>query len=259
MLAADPIAAVAANIAAEASVLCLDEFQVKDITDAMILGRLFQALHKAGSVIVATSNIPPDELYRNGLNRNLFEPFIEFIQSRFDIIQLTGPSDYRLEKLSGEEVYFCPLGPGALARLKLLWHKVTGSDNGAAGNLRCRAVCCRCRRQPEGLAWFTFSELCDNPLGSADYLAIAEAYKIVFIEGVRELGEAQGNAARRFINLIDTLYDAKARVVISADTPPQGIYRFADTPIEFARTVSRLTEMQSEQWWQHAANASADL
>lgn len=255
--AADPIAAVAANIAAEASVLCLDEFQVKDITDAMILGRLFQALHKAGSVIVATSNIPPDELYRNGLNRNLFEPFIEFIQSRFDVIQLKGPSDYRLEKLSGEEVYFCPLGPGSLARLKLLWRKVTGSDNGTAEELRVQGRVLQVPQTARGAAWFTFAELCDQPLGSADYLAIAEAYKIIFIEGVRELGEAQGNAARRFINLIDTLYDAKARVVISADTPPQGIYRFADTPVEFARTVSRLTEMQSEQWWQHASNASA--
>ncbi len=257
--AADPIAAVAENIAAEASVLCLDEFQVKDITDAMILGRLFQALHKAGSVIVATSNIPPDELYRNGLNRNLFEPFIEFIQSRFDIIQLSGPSDYRLEKLSGEEVYFCPLGPGALARLKLLWRKVTGGDNGAAEELEVQGRVLPVPQTARGAAWFTFAELCDKPLGSADYLAIAEAYKIVFIEGVRELGEAQGNAARRFINLIDTLYDAKARVVISADTPPQGIYRFADTPVEFARTVSRLTEMQSAQWWQNAANASADV
>lgn len=256
--AADPIASVAASIAAEASVLCLDEFQVKDITDAMILGRLFQALHKAGSVIVATSNIPPDELYRNGLNRNLFEPFIEFIQSRFDIIQLNGPSDYRLEKLSGEEVYFCPLGPGSLARLRLLWRKVTGSDNGAAGELQVQGRVLSVPQVARGAAWFTFSELCDKPLGSADYLAIADAYKIVFIEGVRELGEAQGNAARRFINLIDTLYDAKARVVISADTPPQGIYRFADTPVEFARTVSRLTEMQSAQWWQQASNASAD-
>jgi len=253
----DPIASVAGTIAGEASVLCLDEFQVRDITDAMILGRLFQTLHKAGCVIVATSNIPPDELYRNGLNRNLFEPFIEFIQSRFDVIQLEGPSDYRLEKLSGEEVYFCPLGPGSLARLKLLWRKVTGNDNGAAGELQVQGRVLPVPRAARGAAWFTFSELCDSPLGSADYLAIAEAYKIVFIEGVRELSEAQGNAARRFINLIDTLYDAKARVVISADTPPQGIYRFAETPVEFARTVSRLREMQSVQWWQQASTASA--
>lgn len=249
---ADPIASVARRIAAEANVLCLDEFQVKDITDAMILGRLFQALHKAGCIIVATSNIPPEELYRNGLNRNLFEPFIEFIQSRFDVIQLNGPSDYRLDKLSGEEVYFCPLGPGSLARLKLLWRKVTGSDDGAPSELHVQGRVLPVPHTARGAAWFTFSELCDEPLGSADYLAIADAYKIVFIEGVRELGEAHGNAARRFINLIDTLYDAHARVVISADTPPQGIYRYADTPIEFARTVSRLTEMQSAQWWQQA-------
>ncbi len=249
---ADPIASVAASIAAEANVLCLDEFQVRDITDAMILGRLFQALHKAGCVIVATSNIPPDELYRNGLNRNLFEPFIEFIKSRFDIVQLDGPSDYRLDKLAGEEVYFCPLGPGSLARMKLLWRKVTGADDGAPGELQVQGRVLPVPQTARGAAWFTFSALCDEPLGSADYLAIAEAYRIVFIEGVPELGEAQGNAARRFINLIDTLYDAHVRVVISADTPPQGIYRYADTPVEFARTVSRLTEMQSAQWWQQA-------
>lgn len=254
---ADPIASVARTIAGDASVLCLDEFQVKDITDAMILGRLFEALHKAGCIIVSTSNIPPDELYRNGLNRNLFEPFIEFIKSRFDVIQLDGPSDYRLDKLSGEEVYFCPLGPGSLARLKLLWRKVTGHDGGVPGELEVQGRVLPVPRTARGAAWFTFSDLCEKPLGAADYLAIADAYKIVFIEGVRELGEAQGNAARRFINLIDTLYDAHVRVVISADTPPQGIYRYADTPVEFARTVSRLTEMQSVQWWQQAPSAVA--
>lgn len=254
---ADPIASVARTIAAESGVLCLDEFQVKDITDAMILGRLFEALHKAGCVIIATSNIPPSELYRNGLNRKLFEPFIEFIKSRFDIIQLEGPSDYRLEKLSGEEVYFCPLGPGSLARLKLLWRKVTGNDEGVPAELQVQGRVLPVSQAARGAAWFTFSELCDEPLGSADYLAIAKAYKVVFIQGVRELSEAQGNAARRFINLIDTLYDAHARVVISADTPPKGIYRYADTPVEFARTVSRLTEMQSEQWWQQAPAAVA--
>ncbi len=254
---ADPIASVAKTIAADAAVLCLDEFQVKDITDAMILGRLFEALHKAGCVIVATSNIPPDQLYRNGLNRKLFEPFIEFINSRFDIIELDGPSDYRLEKLSGEEVYFCPLGPGSLARLKLLWRKVTGRDDGVPAELQVQGRVLPVSQTARGAAWFTFAELCDEPLGAADYLAIAEAYKVIFIQGVRELSEAQGNAARRFINLIDTLYDAHARVVISADTPPQGIYRYADTPVEFARTVSRLTEMQSAQWWQQAPAAVA--
>ncbi|MEM9470683.1 MAG: cell division protein ZapE [Pseudomonadota bacterium] len=254
---ADPIASVAKTIAGDAAVLCLDEFQVKDITDAMILGRLFEALHKAGCVIVATSNIPPDELYRNGLNRKLFEPFIDFINSRFDIVELDGPSDYRLEKLSGEEVYFCPLGPGSLARLKLLWHKVTGQDDGVPAELQVQGRVLPVSQTARGAAWFTFAELCDEPLGAADYLAIANAYKVVFIQGVRELSEAQGNAARRFINLIDTLYDAHARVVISADTPPQGIYRYADTPVEFARTVSRLTEMQSEQWWQQAPGAIA--
>jgi cell division protein ZapE len=246
----DPIASVAQAIAAEASVLCLDEFQVKDITDAMILGRLFEALLRAGCVVVVTSNIAPGELYRNGLNRNLFEPFIELIQKQFDVIELDGPSDYRLDKLSGEDVYFCPLGPGATARMNLMWRKVTGGEDAPAGYLEVQGRTLEVPYQARGAAWFSFADLCEQPLGPADFLAIAKTYKVVFIESIPELGEAQANAARRFINLIDNLYDARTRLVISAETPPDSIYRFADTPVEFARTVSRLTEMQSRAWWE---------
>ena len=248
----DPIKAVAAQLAREASVLCLDEFQVKDITDAMILGRLFEALLEAGCVIVSTSNIPPQELYRNGLNRNLFEPFIKLIEERFDVIELDGPTDYRLDRLAGEDVYFCPLGPGTASRMRVMWHKVTGTDGGGETWLEVGRRKVHVPKTARGAAWFGFAELCDAPLGNADYLAITRQFHTVFIDGVRALTQAEGNAARRFINLIDNLYDAKVRLVIAAETPPDGIYRFADTPVEFARTVSRLNEMQSADWWEHA-------
>ncbi len=248
----DPIAAVASQIADEANVLCLDEFQVKDITDAMILGRLFDALLKRGCVVIVTSNIAPDELYRNGLNRNLFEPFIDLIERQFDIIQLNGTTDYRLEKLSGEKLYICPLGPGAAGRMKLMWRKVTGAGDAPGSQLEVKGRVLKVPHAARGAAWFSFADLCEQPLGQADYLAIAREFKIVFIENVPELDESQGNAARRFINLIDSLYDHHAKLVISAETPPQGIYRFASTPIEFARTVSRLSEMQSAEWWQQS-------
>ena len=245
----DPIMSLATNIARQSSVLCLDEFQVKDITDAMILGRLFEALLKAGCVIIVTSNIPPDELYRHGLNRNLFEPSIDLIKKEFAIIMLDSPSDYRLAKLSGEKVYFCPLGPGASARIKLMWRKVTGEETSLNGYLEVQGRQLEVPHEARGACWFSFEDLCEQPLGPADYLAIAKAYNVVFITDIPELGKAQANAARRFINLIDSLYDARTRVVISAETPPEGIYRYADTPVEFARTVSRLTEMQSAKWW----------
>ena len=251
--ASDPIKAVAAQIARSANVLCLDEFQVKDITDAMILGRLFEALLAAGCVIIVTSNIPPGDLYHNGLNRNLFLPFIELIKKRFEVIELDGPTDYRLDRLAGEDVYFCPLGPGTANRMRVMWHKVTGIDGGGETWLEVGRRKVHVPKHARGAAWFSFSGLCDEPLGNADYLAIARTYRTVFIEGVRELSKAEGNAARRFINLIDTLYDARVRLVISAETPPDGIYRFAGTPVEFARTVSRLTEMQSASWWEQAA------
>ena len=251
-LGTDPIASIAKTIAGEANVLCLDEFQVKDITDAMILGRLFEALLQAGCVIVLTSNIPPDELYRNGLNRDLFEPFIDLIHKQFDVLELRGDSDYRLDKLSGEEVYICPLGPGANARMKLFWHKVTGGDEASDGVLEVQGRKLHVMREVRGAAWFSFAELCEKPRGSADYLAIAGTFKVVFISDVPMLGQQQGNAARRFINLIDTFYDVGLRLVISAETPPDGIYRHADTPVEFARTVSRLAEMKSAAWWHRA-------
>ena len=245
----DSIKAVASQLVKQANVLCLDEFQVKDITDAMILGRLFEAMLAAGCVIVATSNIAPGELYRNGLNRNLFEPFIELIEQRFDVIELGGETDYRLDKLAGEDVYFCPLGPGTSSRMKVMWQKVTGVTGAGEHWLEVGRRKLHVPRAARRAAWFEFADLCDQPLGNADYLAIADAYHTVFISDVRELEKSEGNAARRFINLVDTLYDNKVRLVISAETPPDGIFRHADTPVEFARTVSRLNEMQSMQWW----------
>ena len=251
----DPIRAVAGQLARDANVLCLDEFQVKDITDAMILGRLFEALLETGCVIVATSNIPPQKLYWNGLNRNLFEPSIKLIEDRFDVIELDGPVDYRLDRLAGEDVYFCPLGPGTANRMRVMWHKVTGTDGGGETWLDVGRRKVHVPRTARGAAWFGFADLCDAPLGNADYLAIARQFHTVFIDGVRALTQAEGNAARRFINLIDNLYDAKVRLVMAAETPPDGIYRFADTPVEFARTVSRLNEMQSADWWENAVRA----
>jgi cell division protein ZapE len=244
----DPIRPVADAIAAEARLLCLDEFHVDDITDAMILGRLFTRLFDRGLVLVTTSNVAPNDLYKDGLNRALFLPFLTLLEERVDIVRLSTGSDYRLGRLRDDEVYFSPADEAARRAMNLAWRHLTGTDRGKPSSIevlgRKVAVPERCR----DVARFSFEDLCEAPLGANDYLKIASTFHTVFLDGVPVLKPEQRNEARRFVLLIDTLYDHKVKLVISADTEPDELYTSGDSAQEFKRTASRLYEMRSQDY-----------
>lgn len=251
----DPIPPVARDLAKEAMLLCFDEFTVTDIADAMILGRLFQGLFKEGAVIIATSNVAPDNLYKDGLNRQLFLPFIELLKSRCDVYELDARTDYRLEKLSKAPVYLAPLGDKADRSLNIVWERMTGEapdqfevDKSTTLSVKGREV--NVPRAIEGHARFDFTDLCDLPLGSQDYLAIARNFHTVFVENVPMMDLSHRNMAKRFINLIDTLYDQKIKLIISAAANPHALYsgKSGTEAFEFERTASRLIEMQSVKY-----------
>ncbi|HTV46487.1 MAG TPA: cell division protein ZapE [Stellaceae bacterium] len=244
----EPIARVAADIAAEAMLLCFDEFQVDDIADAMILQRLFTALFDAGIVVVATSNRRPDDLYLHGLHRERFLPFIALLKERLYVLELDSGRDYRLARLRGQRVYHHPLGPAAHQALEQAFAELTDGDAGRETSLIVKARRLVVPRAARNVAWFGFAALCDEPLGPADYLAITERFGAVVVEGIPRLGPERRNAARRFNILIDTLYDAHTLLVASAEVPPEGIFVTGDGTFEFERTVSRLNEMQSEDY-----------
>lgn len=247
--AQDAIAPVAKAIAAEARLLCLDEMQVTDIADAMIVGRLFEGLLAAGTVIVTTSNLPPTGLYQDGLNRQLFVPFIKLISERLEVISLDSATDYRLGRVKAHETFLTPLTAENDARLQDLWHKLTDSDSGEAIEL---SVLGRKLHVPEaahGCARFSFADLCEKPLGPPDYLAVAHNFRTVFVTHIPLLGPERRNEAKRFVLLIDTLYDARVRFAATSAQAPDGIYAAGDHRFEFGRTVSRLKEMQSASWW----------
>jgi cell division protein ZapE len=245
---ADPIAPVAREIADGATLLCFDEFQVTDIADAMILGRLFEQLFARGVVIVATSNTPPDRLYEGGLNRQLFLPFIADFTARLDIVELDGEVDYRLHRISGLAVYLTPLGPKADAAINAAWLKLTDRTGGAPMNLTVLGRSVRVPRAARGVARFAFDDLCRQPLAGADYLAIAHAFHTVLIDHIPRLGPEQRNEARRFVLLIDTLYDEGVKLICSAAAAPEALYTNGDGAEAFRRTASRLHEMQSEDY-----------
>lgn len=253
---ADPITLLCQRVAEQATLLCLDEFQVSDIADAMILGRLFEALLGQGLVIVATSNIPPRDLYRDGLNRHAFLPFIAMLEKRLDVFHLVGARDYRLEGIEGESFYVTPLGPAADRRIERLWRELT---RGAEERPRALPVAGRileAARTAGGVARFNFAELCERPLGPADYIAVAEAFHTVIVTGVPRLPRERHHESRRFTVLIDTLYDRKVRLILSAATPPDDIFAWAGPGADFARSVSRLHEMSSADYWrQRGADA----
>ena len=245
----DVVAQIAGDIAKQTRVLCLDEMQISDIADAMIVGRLFQALLSRGTVIVTTSNSPPGELYKDGLNRNLFLPAIKLMGTRFDVVSLESPTDYRLGRVKARESFVTPLGASANAHIQKIWERLTDV---AKGEPRDIPVLGRNLHVPEcahGCARFTFSELCDAPLGPPDYLALASHFQTVFIENIPALKASQRNEAKRFVLLIDTLYDAKRHLVASSAETPERIYPKGPHRFDFARTVSRLQEMQSAAWW----------
>lgn len=243
----DPIPPVAAALFSEASLLCLDEFSVTDIADAMLLGRLFTRLFDLGLVVVATSNVEPSRLYEGGLNRALFLPFITLMQQHMDVIALESPKDYRLTKLSAVETWQVASDDVAL---DAAFDRLTGGAPVRAMALTVKGRTLEVPMASMGVARFSFDALCRRPLGASDYLAIAEAFHTVILEGIPVMGEAERNEARRFIALIDTLYDRGVKLVASAAAEPAGLYTGTDGPVafEFQRTVSRLTEMRSTDY-----------
>jgi cell division protein ZapE len=242
---ADPIAPVARAIAAEATLLCFDEFQVTDVADAMILGRLFEQFFELGVVIVATSNTPPDRLYEGGLNRQLFLPFIAAIENRLDVIELNGPTDYRLHRMSGLDIYITPLGPDADAKMEAAWFSLTDTKRGNPEVLVLLGRKLAVPQAAKGVARFTFDDLCRQPLAAPDFLAIAQHFHTVLIDRIPQMGAEMRNEARRFTVLIDTLYDHGAKLICSAAVVPDRLYTAGDGTDAFRRTASRLIEMQS--------------
>jgi cell division protein ZapE len=236
--------ALAARIAERSRVLCFDEFHVTDVADAMILGRLFTALFGHGVVVVATSNWPPERLYEGGLQRDRFEPFIDLLKNRLEIVQLDGPIDYRTQLLQTEGTYFWPLGEVATHKANDVFHKLTGGVEATPGELivKGRAIAVY---SAMGVARFTFAQLCENPHGAEDYLNIARVYKTVFLENIPKIGYDRRNEAKRLMILIDALYESRVRLIVTADALPDKLYRGDDHGFEFQRTVSRLQEMQS--------------
>ena len=241
----DPIPHVAASIAEEAALLCFDEMQVTDIADAMILGRLFKHLFERGVVVVATSNSAPAALYENGLNRSLFLPFIALLRENMDTVELQAAKDYRLEKLAGLPLYFAPADAAAKAELDAHWDRLTGRHPGEAETLlvKGRSVCVPLASM--GIARFSFAELCEAPLGPHDYLRIAHTYHTLLIDEIPVMARDRRNPARRFINLIDTLYDNKVCLIASAAAEPDALCVDDGSKGAFARTASRLIEMRS--------------
>ena len=246
----DLIAPVAAELAREASLLCFDEFSVRDIADAMILGRLFAALFAAGVVVVATSNVAPDDLYRDGLNRALFLPFIAMIEERLDIVELDARTDYRLEKLKRAPVYYSPIGPKADAALDAAFLTLTGHDRGEPLEIELLGRHLDVPQAIDGVARFDFDALCRRPLGASDYLKIAQRFHTIIIDRIPALAESERNEAKRFIILIDALYDMRVKLIASAAGEPKTLYAGADGAevFEFARTASRLYEMRSADY-----------
>lgn len=246
----DPIRPVADLLAKEAQLLCFDEFTVTDIADAMILGRLFEALFVRGVTIVATSNVEPARLYEGGLNRALFLPFIATLADRMEVVRLDARTDFRLEKIGGAPVYYTPAGAEARRAMDRLFEALSGRARGAPTSLE---VLGRTLEVPEAashVARFSFDDLCRRPLAAVDYLALAENFHTVFLDGAPVMAQHMRNEAKRFINLIDTLYDQHVKLIISAEAPPTGLYTgdYGREAFEFERTASRLIEMQSESY-----------
>lgn len=244
----DPLPPVCDEIAEGALLLCFDEFQVEDIADAMILGRLFQGLFQRGLVVVATSNRHPDELYKNGLNRQTFLPFIALLKERLDIHALEGPTDHRRRALGARDVYLTPLGPAADAAIEAAWAALTQGARERPLDLRVQGRSVRLRRVAAGAARADFAELCGAALGPADYLAVANAVSALALENVPSFDRRNATEAKRFVTLVDALYEARVRLICSAAAPPDLLHGEGDVAFAFARTASRLIEMQGEGW-----------
>ncbi len=251
----DPIPPVAKSIAAEARLLCFDEFQVNDVADAMILGRLFEQLFALGTVIVATSNTAPDRLYEGGINRQLFLPFIAMIKERLEVIELSGPVDYRLQHIQGLNVYLTPLSRETDRAMDMAWARVTDGAKPKSTTLTVLGRSLPVPKAAHGAARFNFGDLCIEPLAAPDYLEIARHFHTVLIDHIPVMGENMHNVARRFVVLIDTLYDENVKLICSAAAPPEALYTGGIGAPAFRRTTSRLIEMQSAEYLKHGHGA----
>jgi cell division protein ZapE len=246
----DPIAAVASDLAQEADLLCFDEFSVTDIADAMILARLFTALFNAGIVVVATSNQAPDDLYAGGLNRALFVPFIALLKEHVAGVRLAARTDFRLEKLGRAPVWHVPADAPAAAALEAAWRALTGGAAGDALALTVQGHRLEVPRAARGVARFSFAQICEAPLGPADYLKLAREFHTLMIDAIPVMRGDRRNAAKRFITLIDTLYDRAVKLVASAEAEPADLYAASEgfEAQAFKRTASRLMEMRSPDY-----------
>ena len=246
--AEDPIQQAATELAGETWLLCFDEFHVTDIADAMILGRLFAQLFEHGVVLVATSNVEPEELYKEGLNRALFVPFIHMLEQHMDIVRLAARTDFRLEKLAGMRVWYVPADAAVDAALDDAWRRLAPGRDGEPQELALKRRNVHVPRAAMGVARFSFRDLCEQPLAAADYLRIAHEYHTVILDRIPVTTFETRNAAKRFIILIDTLYDMNVKLIASAEAEPEALYRGDDgfEAQEFKRTASRLIEMRSQ-------------
>ena len=243
----DALRPVAEKVAAEVRLLAFDEMQITDITDAMIVGRLFQMLFERGVVVVTTSNRVPEDLYKNGLNRALFLPFIALLRDRMTVQELESPNDYRQHRLEGAQVYFHPAGRSA-AQIEAIWTDLTGGAVGTALTLPVNGRETIIPHFANGVGRAEFWDLCGKPLGPADYLAIAGALRVLILEDVPLLSASNYNEAKRFVTLIDALYEARVRLICSAADVPERLYVEGTGAFEFERTASRLREMMGADW-----------
>ena len=243
----DAIRPVAEKIAAEVRLLCFDEMQITDIADAMIVGRLFEKLFEAGVVVVTTSNRAPRDLYKDGLNRQLFLPFIALLEEKLEVDQLDAMVDYRQDRLAGTQVWFAPLDRDASRAINAIWRDLThGREEELVLEVKGRQV--HLPRYWAGMARATFWELCGQPLGPADYLALVGAVKLLVVEDIPRLDATRFNEAKRFVTLVDALYEGHVRLICSAEDAPEKLYLEGAGSFEFERTASRLREMQGADW-----------
>ncbi len=244
----DPIPAVAKAIAKDAVLLCFDELQIKDITDAMIVGRLFEGLFQAGVVMVATSNRPPRDLYKDGLQKEQFDPFIALIESKMDLLELAGRTDYRLEHMRALDIYITPDDAIARGKLEAAFHRLTHGANAHEAVISVQGRKVEIPKASEGIAMLAFDDICGKPLGPADYLEISRRYHTLIIAGIPQMSAQMKDVARRFVTLIDAMYEGHVKLICSSDVEPQALYVQGEGTFEFERTASRLIEMQSESY-----------
>ena len=245
---ADPLDAVANAIAKGANLLCLDELQITDITDAMIVGRLFEGLFKSGVVVVATSNRPPRDLYKDGLQREQFIPFIKLIESKMDLLALDGPTDYRLEHMRALDIYMTPDNALAHKKMETAFLRLTHGHQPHQAVITVQGRKVEIPKAVEGVAMVSFQDICGRALGPADYIEISRRYHTLIMSGIPRMNAEMKDVARRFITLVDALYEGHVKFICSAEVEPAELYSGGEGSFEFERTSSRLIEMQSESY-----------